>query len=444
MTQRARLSVRRYLHADRQRSHARGVLLRGWVITALAAASAWALAEALTANIEAFNVPPLVAAITALLTVRVSLHRASGEAGAQLLGTLIGAGLALVIDNIPLPAAAQAGIVVLGALAVVKALKLGDEAGLSVPITALIVLGPGLHEATAADRLAATVVGVSLAVFFSFVMHPDSPAGRAAAQVAQLSDGAASLLADISQGLERRLEVADALDWLERARALNEAVPTTRAACDEAVAYARWFPKASQAEASAVYARFLAAEHVVVTVRAITRSLVELAERDIELGRSAHEVLAEALETAAHAAEVHAATLDDGVELALRVPLEGEGMPLAEGVPDNLAESVETLRERADDVIREAEMTAHASEEARDASALTTSVAVSLRRIGDSLLMDTHAIKSAPVDPEKSPATVAMGRITHSVLVPARATRQALGARRGRRRRQRAKEAARR
>ena len=391
---------------------------RRWLVTAAAAAIAWAIADLLTVSIDSFAVPPLVASITALLTMRISLHRAGGEAAAQLLGTLVGAGLALVVDNLDVSGWMQAGTVVLGSLVVVRVLKLGDEAGLAIPVTALIVLGPGLHEATAVNRMAATIVGVGVAMLFSFMAHPDTPAGRALTRVAALSDGAAALLADIARGMEREVPKGDALSWLERARELNATIPEAREACEEAVAYSRWFPPASRAEAEAVYARFLAAEHTVVTTRVIARSLVEMVERDVSLTGQAHHALADALGTAAEAAEEHASTIEDGVEMAVREVEGPHGVPIVAGVPDSLAEKVETLRAQADDVLMGTSAASAGDTADPQAAALAASVAFSLRRIGDSLVMETGAIQSASVEVEKAPATVAVTRIARSVAAP--------------------------
>ena len=47
---------------------------------------------------------------------------------------------------------------------VARALHLGEVASVNVPVTALIVIGPGLSESTAVHRLSSTLLGAGIAL----------------------------------------------------------------------------------------------------------------------------------------------------------------------------------------------------------------------------------------------------------------------------------------
>ena len=144
-------------------------LRRYWIrqisVAAMAGAFAWVVGDL------AFDGGGLVAAIVCTLSIRISLHKSLREAFGQIVGTAIGAGVALATV-----ALFDFGFVAIGATIficaiVARALHLGDVASVNVPVTALIVIGPGLSGSTATHRLSSTLIGAAIAIVFSYFSH---------------------------------------------------------------------------------------------------------------------------------------------------------------------------------------------------------------------------------------------------------------------------------
>lgn len=409
---------------SRLREHLRPASwLRHYVVMGVAAGLAWVVSDAVSHLLESFTMPPMVAAITAVLTVQSNLHKASGEAITQLVGTAVGAVLALALAHTALPDALSAGLAVTGAFLLARLLRLGEEAAVLLPITALIVLGPGLAEATAVDRLGATLIGALVAVLCSLLSERSTPLEHAEEMVARLADSTAELLSDVARGAAEGHDVEQALTWLDTARELNLEVDAVRAACQEAVGFSRWYPKASQAEAAALYARFLAVEHTVVSVRAVTRTLVDAAERNVAIPNQAVGV---ALEAAARATEAHAAAplpVDEDLMDTQELQAVNAGGVLVVEPDDSVAESVNALEEASALLVDHA-AAALSEPDGSDSGAMTAAMAVSLQRIADSISMDTEAIRSTSVASHKAPGIAAVEALASGVAAPVRLTRR--------------------
>jgi hypothetical protein len=286
---------------------------RAWVrqtlVTAAAAGVSWQVGDL------AFKNGGLVAAIAATLTVHISLHKSAREGFGQILGTGIGAGVALLsVLLFPFGIVTVATTVILCSV-VARAMHLGESASINVPVTALIVIGPGLSESTALHRMISTLIGTGIAIVFSYFAHSSTPAGRTIDQIASLGVRAAALLSEMSEGVAKGFSQDDAGAWLAKARRLVEGIPSVRAQSLEARSYARWFPTAERDEAEELYARGVALEHTIVQIRTIARTLFDSA---VEGGipKSTNRHIAEALSAASYAIT---AKLDEMVD-------EGEGV----------------------------------------------------------------------------------------------------------------------
>ena len=249
----------------------RAVWVRQITVTALAAGIAWLIGDSLITN------GGLVAAIVASLSTRISVHKSIREGFGQILGTAIGAGIALIaVWAFDFGFITVAFTVFLCAV-IARALHLGEVASINVPVTALIVIGPGLSENTAIHRTQSTLVGAAIAILFSYFSHPKTPAGRTIDQITKLGNKCAELLAKMAAGVAAGFTEKDAGNWLAQARLLVEEIPKVRAQALEAKSFARWFPTAESDEAEELYARGVAVEHTVVQVRTIARTLFDTA-----------------------------------------------------------------------------------------------------------------------------------------------------------------------
>jgi hypothetical protein len=248
-------------------------LRRYWIrqisVAALAGAFAWVLGDL------AIDGGGLVAAIVCTLSIRISLHKSLREGFGQIVGTLIGAGVALSTVALFDFGFIAIGMTIFVCAIVARALHLGDVASVNVPVTALIVIGPGLSESTAIHRLGSTFIGAGVAIAFSYYSHPKTPLDRAIEQINRVGRKAAQLLAEMSEGVAAGYQQKDAADWLTRGRLLVEEIPAIRAQSVEAKGYARWIRTGTRDAAEEIYVEGLAVEHTVVQVRAIARTLYD-------------------------------------------------------------------------------------------------------------------------------------------------------------------------
>ena len=249
----------------------RKIWVRQIVVASIAAGAAWLIGE------QAFDGGGLVAAIVCSLSIRISLYKSVREGLGQILGTAIGAGIALMtVYFFDFGVIAVATTVLLCSV-VARGLHLGEVASVNVPVTALIVIGPGISSSTAEHRLFSTLIGAAVAIVFSYFSHASTPAGRTIDQITRLGKKSADLLGNMAEGVASGYSQDDAGKWLLRARILIEEIPNVRSQALEAKRYARWSPLAEADQADALYLRGVAMEHTVVQVRTIARTLFDSA-----------------------------------------------------------------------------------------------------------------------------------------------------------------------
>ena len=249
----------------------RRVWVRQILVAGLAGAVAWQVGDL------AIKDGGLVAAIVCSLSIRISLHKSVREGFGQIVGTALGASVALFAVWLFSFGFLAVGITIVLCSVVARGLHLGEVASVNVPVTALIVIGPGLNESTAAHRLGSTLIGAGIAILFSYFSHPKTPVDRAIDQITTVSQKAAELLATMSEGVAAGYTQKEAGHWLAKARLLIEDIPAIRAQSVEARGHARWFPNAEKDEAEEIYIRGIALEHTVVQVRTIARTLFDSA-----------------------------------------------------------------------------------------------------------------------------------------------------------------------
>ena len=281
---------------------------KNWVrqilVAGLAGGVAWFVGDLL---IEDGGV---VAAIVCTLSIRISLHKSMREGFGQIVGTAVGAGIALFTVSVFNFGFIAVATTIIFCAVIARALHLGEVASVNVPVTALIVIGPGISQSTAVHRLGSTLIGAAIAILFSYFSHPNTPVGRAQIQIRNVSTKAAALLAEMSEGVAAGYTQKDAGSWLARARLLVEEVPAIRAQSVEARSHARWFPTAEKDEAEDIYIEGIAAEHTLVQVRMIARTLFDSAVEG-GIADSTQKQIAVALSAASYAISAHVEIPDD-------------------------------------------------------------------------------------------------------------------------------------
>jgi len=246
---------------------------RTWVrqitVAAIASASAWVIGDNLIFE------GGLVAAIVCALSIRISLYRSVREGLGQIVGTAIGAGVALLTVHYFSFGVIAIGLTVFLCSVVARGLRLGEVATVNVPVTALIVIGPGISGSTAEHRLASTLIGAAVAIVFSYFSHASTPAGRTVNQISRLGIRSAELISEMAEGVAAGFTQKQSGAWLSKARLLVEEIPILRSQAIEAKRYARWSPLAEVDEAESLYIQGIAIEHMLVQIRSMARTLFD-------------------------------------------------------------------------------------------------------------------------------------------------------------------------
>ncbi|MEI8223004.1 MAG: FUSC family protein [Actinomycetes bacterium] len=249
----------------------RKIWLRQITVAAIASATAWLVGDSVLHH------GGVVAAIVCSLTIRISIHKSVREGFGQIIGTAIGAVIALITVNLFNFGFISIASTMLLCAVIARGLRLDEVASINVPVTALIVMGPGISESTATSRLLSTLIGAGIGIVFSYFSHPSTPAGRTIEQISGIGRKSARLLSDMANGLRVDYTQQEAGKWLSRGRVLIELIPSIRSQAAEATSYAKWSPLAELDEAQLLALRATAMEHTVVQVRGIARALFDAA-----------------------------------------------------------------------------------------------------------------------------------------------------------------------
>jgi uncharacterized membrane protein YgaE (UPF0421/DUF939 family) len=246
---------------------------RSWVrqitVAAIASATAWIVGDNLVFE------GGLVAAIVCALSIRISLYKSVREGLGQIVGTAIGAGVALLTVHYFSFGVIAIGLTVFLCSVVARGLRLGEVASVNVPVTALIVIGPGISGSTAEHRLVSTLIGAAVAIIFSYFSHASTPAGRTVNQISRLGKRSAELISEMAEGVAAGFNQKQSGAWLSKARLLVEEIPMLRSQAIEAKRYARWSPLAEVDEAESLYIQGIAIEHMLVQIRSMARTLFD-------------------------------------------------------------------------------------------------------------------------------------------------------------------------
>ena len=301
--------------------------IRRVIVASLASATAWIVGD------QFIPKGGLVAAIVCALSIRISLYKSVREGFGQLIGTAIGANIALLTVHLFSFSFIAVGTTVLLSSIVARGLRLGEVASVNVPVTALIVLGPGLSENTALHRLSSTFVGAIIAIAFSYFSDAKTPAGRTIDQISRIGKKSAELLIEMSEGVASSFTQKQAGNWLAKARLLVEEIPDLRSQAIEAREYAKWSPLVEEQEADALYVSGVAIEHMVVQVRTIARRLFDASQDKARI-----DIVNRAI---AHALSATSVAISEKIEL-IKLP---EHDHAKDGIAEELQQVADNLTE---------------------------------------------------------------------------------------------------
>ncbi|GAA1235076.1 FUSC family protein [Pseudonocardia alaniniphila] len=170
--------------------------------------------------------PPLIAALTALIVVQVTLTSTLISSVQRVLSVVVGVGLALLFVSVVGLTWWSLGAIVSVSIIVGQLLRLGPQL-IEVPISAMLVLAVGYSagaENAAVDRTLETLIGSAVGVLVNILFPPAVKVRSAASAVLRLAEEIAEVLERSAEEMESSLSVDVAGRWLEDARRLNRHV----------------------------------------------------------------------------------------------------------------------------------------------------------------------------------------------------------------------------
>jgi uncharacterized membrane protein YgaE (UPF0421/DUF939 family) len=222
---------------------------------------------------------PVLAPLTALLVVQVSLYQTLRSAVTRAASVVAGVLVAVALSAWVGFTWWSLGILIAVALAIGYALRLGENV-IEVPITAMLILSVGTRAA-ATGRIIETFVGSAAGLVAGFVLTP--PRVQSAEEaIEDLCGKTAGLLGRIASGLGDG-SVADAAgEWLSQARSLGREIRRVDDALRQAEDSIRMNPRSAGLPVSTVTLRrsLETLEHETTAVRILARSLADLTRLD--------------------------------------------------------------------------------------------------------------------------------------------------------------------
>jgi uncharacterized membrane protein YgaE (UPF0421/DUF939 family) len=288
----------------RVRSYTRRPYARTAVLGSLAAVIGFAVGSYST------HISAIVAAITALVSLRPTFHASVQESLRQVAGVMIGAlisaGLYIAFGFTPV----TFFITVLSAYIIAWFMKMGEEGAVTMGVTIVLVLADFSAEGIE-NRLLGVVIGVVVAMALSYFARPGRPTDRVLDDALRESRVISGLLISVSSHLiEHRgsLHRAESYQWLAASDAALRQLVAVRAASEETLKGSRWSPWVRKDDAREVLEQVMLVRRAAITVHAICRDLHDSARAKTSLPADLAISLANGLTAAAVALEQQAET----------------------------------------------------------------------------------------------------------------------------------------
>jgi len=206
--------------------------------TAVAAGLSWFLAADVIGNSI-----PVFAPLAALLTVQVTVWESVSRGLQRVLGVVVGVLVAYGFARLAGINAWSIALVIFVSLLAGRALRLGQQGSIQVPVSALLVLVLGATTGGyALDRVLDTMVGAATGILVNLVIVPPTQLKGARTEVNNLAAALAALLRAIADGFV--VPGADLTAHLQQARRLGDGINAASLAVERSEAATRLNPAA--------------------------------------------------------------------------------------------------------------------------------------------------------------------------------------------------------
>jgi hypothetical protein len=189
---------------------------------------------------------PVFAPLAALLTVQVTVWESVSRALQRVVGVVVGVLVAYGFARLAGINAWSIALVIFVSLLAGRALRLGQQGSIQVPVSALLVLALGATtKGYAVDRVVDTAIGAGFAIVINLVLVPRAHIDQAQAAVSGVAADLGELLAEIAA----QLPATPAPSWaahLERARLLSDQSATAADVVKRTETATRWSPVGRQ------------------------------------------------------------------------------------------------------------------------------------------------------------------------------------------------------
>ena len=228
------------------------------------------------------NKGPVLAPLTALLVIQVSLTHTLRSAARRVLSVVTGVLVAIGLSAVVGFTWWSLGLVIVAALAVGLILRLGDDL-LEVPISAMLILSAVGSTSAASGRIVETLIGAAAGLAGGLLFAPVrlQPAEEA---IDDLSARLAGLLRQTAADIADGADAGRSAERLAQARTLGGEVQRVEIALTDSEESLRLNPRARILPQAAIPLRtgLETLEHVAMTVRAITRWVAEASPPGID------------------------------------------------------------------------------------------------------------------------------------------------------------------
>ena len=225
------------------------------------------------------NPRPVLAPLTALLVVQLTLYETLSSGLRRVLSVVAGVLVAVGVSTwVPL-SWWSLGVTVGASLVLGRLLRLKAEVT-EVPISAMLVLAVGGAETAAEGRVVETVVGAVVGVLVGALVAPPLYVRPASDAVQHLADVAAGVLRTVAAEVRQEYTHNQTERWLDSARGLGRDVLRADRELGKAEASLRLNPRARRRPHAAASLRsgLDTLERVSVSLRGLCRALADLSE----------------------------------------------------------------------------------------------------------------------------------------------------------------------
>ena len=235
-----------------------------------------AVAAYVVAGLLLQDTVPVIAALTALLVVEVTLFDIVTSGVQRVVSVVVGVLLAVGFSALVGISWWSLGLLVAISIVAGQLLRLGPHL-VEVPISAMLVLAVGGEEAVASDRIVETLIGAAVGIAVNLAFPPRIRADTAAEAVAKFGQEIAALLRTAADEVAGGITVVESTRWLEEARRLSRHVPRMDRALEQAEQGRRLNPRALAVRDTTGVLRggLEALEHCSVAVRSMFRSIAD-------------------------------------------------------------------------------------------------------------------------------------------------------------------------